>query len=105
MIVYNVTILISKKRNDEFVQWMKTVHIKEVLETGIFKKAVFCQLLSPIEDDESNTYATQYYCDSMEKLKEYYEKYAPKLRADGQNKFGEEMIGFRTELQILEEFV
>lgn len=36
MIVYNVTLAIEPNIEDEFMQWLKEVHIPEVMDTGLF---------------------------------------------------------------------
>ena len=36
MYIYNVTVSIEKSLADEWLTWMKTIHIPEVLATGYF---------------------------------------------------------------------
>ncbi len=102
MIIYNVTILIDSKRESEFIDWMQNKHLKDVLDTGLFSQAIFTRLLTETGTEDGVTYATQYYCESQEQLQKYYEEFAPRLRKEGINKFGEDMVGFRTELEVLE---
>ncbi len=105
MIIYNVTILIERTRESEFLSWMREKHIPEVLETGLFQKAILTRLLTEIESENQGvTYATQYYAQSYEKLNEYYINHADRLRKEGVEKFGEDMLGFRTELEVVETF-
>ncbi len=104
MMIYNVTILITEAREEEFIRWMRTKHIKDVLATGLFEKATLSKLKTEIGTQEGVTYATQYFCTSQEKLEVYFKEQAPKLREEGLALFGENMLGFRTELEIIEEF-
>ncbi len=104
MILYNVTLLIAEEKEIEFVDWMKNEHIEEVLATGLFEKAIFSKLLTEVGEHTGVTYAVQYHCPSMEKLQQYYQEFAPTLRDKGLQKFGTEMLGFRTELKVIEEF-
>lgn len=103
MIIYNVTINIVKTEEKKWLHWMKTKHIQEVLNTGKFISAKLIKVL--VEDDnETETYAIQYTTDTREKLDDYYKHFAPKLRKEGVELFGDKMLGFRTELQVLESF-
>jgi hypothetical protein len=49
-------------------------------------------------------YSVQYFTDSREKLDSYYLEDAPRLREEGMRLFGDKMLAFRTELEVLEEF-
>jgi hypothetical protein len=50
------------------------------------------------------TYATQYTTDSKATLEQYYQEDAPRLREEGSRLFGDKMLAFRTELEVLSEF-
>ena len=101
MIIYNVTINIEQSAHKRWLQWMQNKHIADVLATGLFNNARLVKVL--VEEDEGVTYSVQYFCDSREKLNEYYKNHAPKLRQDGLALFGDKMLAFRTELEILSE--
>ncbi|HKK12115.1 MAG TPA: DUF4286 family protein [Flavobacteriaceae bacterium] len=102
MIIYNVTITLDESIHDEWLTWIKE-HIPHVLATGKFKEAKLTKVL----DDEavgSSTYAVQYRAFSRESLDAYYKEDAERLRNEGLNKFGDKMLAFRTELEILDEY-
>jgi hypothetical protein len=40
----------------------------------------------------------------METLQKYYDEDAPRLREEGAQLFGDKMLAFRTELQLVAEF-
>ena len=63
MIIYNVTIKVSKSIADNWMQWLKEEHIPDVTGTGCFTTANILQLLE-IDDDEGPTYAIQYFAES-----------------------------------------
>lgn len=104
MIIYNVTIHIEKSSEQEFVQWMQAEHINEVLATKKFIKATFLKILED-DNETGSTYACQYSAENQENLQAYYQDFAPVLRQKGKEKFGEKMLAFRTELQVLKEFM
>ena len=50
------------------------------------------------------TYSIQYFAENNEKLQDYYKTYAAKLREEGMRLFGDKMLAFRTELEVINEF-
>jgi len=103
MIIYNVTINIDDSVHDKWMNWMKTKHIDDVLATGLFHKAKMIKVLVE-EEMGGTTYSIQYFTDSKEKLENYYLNHAPRLREEGARMFGDKMLAFRTELEVLDEF-
>ncbi len=100
MIIYNVTVNIDADVHDEWLQWMKEVHIPEVLATGLFVESRMSRML--IEEEEGGiTYSIQYTLESMEKMKEYEEKYAPKLREEHIKKYDGKFGAFRTMMEVV----
>lgn len=103
MIIYNVTINIDDSVHDKWMNWMKTKHIDDVLATGLFHKAKMIKVLVE-EEMGGTTYSIQYFTDSKQKLDDYYTYHAPRLREEGARLFGDKMLAFRTELEVLDEF-
>jgi phosphoribosylamine-glycine ligase len=100
MIFYNVTINIHESVHDQWLQWMQEKHIAEVLATGKFTSARLVKVL--IEEEMGGiTYSIQYSTDSKATLERYYQEDAPRLREEGQRLFGEKMLAFRTELELI----
>ena len=100
MILYNVTSSIEPTAADEWLHYMRTTHMPEVMETGFFIKSQLCRLLN--EEDDGVTYAAQYYCLSLEQLEEYQTLCAPALRADMETHFAGKYVSFRTMLEVVE---
>ena len=103
MIIYNVTINIDESIHHDWLNWMQNKHINEVLVTGLFSHAKLVKVLVE-EEMGGTTYSIQYSAESNEKLQEYYKTYAPKLREEGMRLFGDKMLAFRTELEVINEF-
>lgn len=103
MILYNVTINIDDSVHDKWLAWMMEKHIPEVMETGKFFKAKIVKVLI-VEEMGGSTYAIQYFAENMEKLQAYYNEDAPRLREEGVRLFGDKMLAFRTEMELLKEF-
>lgn len=102
MILYNVTINIHESVHDQWMQWMQEKHINDILATGKFSSARMVKVLIE-EEMGGTTYSIQYTTDSKETLQKYYEEDAPRLRDEGYRLFGEKMLAFRTELELISE--
>ena len=53
MILYNVTVKVDPEVEDEWVNWMKEVHIPDVLKSGLFERHHFLKF----PDENGNTYS------------------------------------------------
>lgn len=101
MIIYNVTVNIESDVHDEWIEWMKTIHIPQVMETGFFLEHKICKVLSTQEDETGHTYAIQYTCANMQDLEEYQAKHAPALQKDHAVRYDGKFVAFRTLLEIV----
>ncbi|CAN1488461.1 Protein of unknown function DUF4286 [Flavobacteriaceae bacterium] len=102
MIIYNVTTNIHESVHDQWMIWMQHKHIPEMLALGKFSAAKFVRVL--IEEEMGGvTYSVQYSTDSKETLEKYYTEDAPRLREEGLKLFGDRMLAFRTELEVISE--
>jgi hypothetical protein len=87
----------------EWLEWIRD-HIAQVLGTGLFMDARLTEVLVE-EQDGSKTYSIQYKAKSREALTAYYSTHAEQLRKDAQLKFGESVLSFRTELDLIDEYM
>jgi hypothetical protein len=102
MIIYNVTLNIDDSIHESWLTWMQQKHINDVLKTGLFTKAKLVKVLVE-EEMGGTTYAVQYFALSKDKLNEYQKNHAPRLKQEGLELFGDKMLAFRTELEVLSE--
>lgn len=99
MYIYNVTINIIDEVHDEWLHWMKELHMPDVMKTGCF---IDCQLLKVLNvEDEGHTYSAQYKFLEMSNIERYQKEFAPKLQAEHSEKFKNQYTAFRTLLQIV----
>lgn len=101
MIIYNVTISIDEDIADDWLQWMKEVHIPDVMNTGYFTKNRILRVHA--EEKGGKTYSIQYHCETIDRLNEYQEKEAPKLQKDHTERYEGKFAAFRTLLEIVHE--
>jgi len=100
MILYNVTVNIDNAVADEWLKWMKEVHVPDVLRTGMFITNTIFRVLAD-EDSGGKTYSVQYTCESMEKYEQYREQFAPALQAEHTKKYNDRFVAFRTLLELV----
>jgi len=100
MYIYNVTVNIDAHIQEEWVQWMKTVHMPDVMKTGCFIESRLLKVLNV--NDEGHTYSVQYTFHDMPDIQRYQAEFATKLQAEHSEKFKNKYAAFRTLLQIVD---
>jgi len=90
---------IESEVEQEWLQWMKQVHIPEVLQTGCFTSHKFLKLLNDDPDATGTTYAIQYFASSVADLNNYLDNFSPDLRKKIDEKFLNRYVAFRTFLE------
>jgi hypothetical protein len=96
MIIYNVTINIEDDVHDDWLQWMKDIHIPQVMRTGMFIDNSFSKLISREADETGTTYVVQYLCESMDHYERYASEFAPALKAETEKRYSGKYVAFRT---------
>jgi hypothetical protein len=102
MIIYNVTSNIDASIHDKWLAWIKE-HIPQVLATGHFTEAKLSKVLVE-EQGGAATYSVQYRAKSREALEKYYNEDADTLRNEAVKLFGDKVLAFRTELEVIDEY-
>ncbi len=102
MLIYNVTISVDDTVHDRWLSWMRDKHIPDMLATKKFSEAKMCKVLVE-EEPGSTTYAIQYRTKDKETLQRYYQENAEQMRNEGNLKFRDKFVAFRTELEIVSE--
>ncbi|MBT8307640.1 MAG: DUF4286 family protein [Maribacter sp.] len=103
MYIYNVTTNIDESVHDQWLKWMKEVHIPDVLATGKFLSAKICKVL--VEEELGGiTYSVQFTTLDKETLQSYYDNNAAKLQLDAMKLFPNKFVAFRTELEVIDEY-
>ena len=102
MILYNVTVSIDNSIHLDWLTWMRSTHIPDVMNTGCFAECRISRVHG--EEEGGMTFAISYIAPTQEKLDEYQEKFATKLQSDHATKYGGKFAAFRTLLTVIEEF-
>ncbi|MCV9388552.1 DUF4286 family protein [Reichenbachiella ulvae] len=97
MVLYNVTMNVDKGIEEDWLNWMKEVHVKDVLATGFFSDCKVFQLMS--EEPQGTTYAFQYFAKSAKDIQAYQDQHGAKLQMDVISRYGDKVMSFRTLLK------
>jgi hypothetical protein len=101
MIIYNVTIKVDRSIAPAWLQWLRQIHIPEVLATGCFQSHRVVQLLE-VDESEGPTYAIQYEAASKADYNRYISLHAEGLRQKSYEQWGERFIAFRSVMQVVD---
>jgi hypothetical protein len=98
MLLYNVTVGIDKDVEAEWLQYMRDVHMPDVLKTGMFVSSKMYKVLHD-QDDGTISYSIQYFAASIEHVNQYLEVFAPVLIEKHKKRFANRHVAFRTLLE------
>lgn len=102
MILYNVTVSIDPGVREEWLDWMRSTHIPDVMATGHFKESRISRVHG--EEEGGETYAITYLCYSEERYLIYQQEHALRLQQEHTARFSGKFAAFRTLLSVIEEF-
>ena len=98
MLLYNETIGIDKDVEQEWLQWMRSVYMPAMMNTGMFSDSKIYRILHD-NDDGTISYSTQYFSPTIEHIQKYLDVHAPILVEEHRHKFANKHIVFRTLLE------
>lgn len=102
MIIYNVTLSVDEEIHEDWLNWMKEVHIPDVMKTKLFIESKISKILA--EEEGGKSYSVMYLCKDMETLNDYQENHAPALQKDHSDRYSGRFAAFRTLLEVKESF-
>ena len=103
MIIYNVTVSIDATIEQEWLSWMRSKHIPDVMSTKAFRECKLSRLMTG-EEQGGKAYSLMYTAFSSEHLAQYQKVHALGLQEEHTRKYQGKFAAFRTELKIIEEF-
>ncbi len=101
MIIYNITYAVPHQIREGWLEWMTTEHIPEIFATACFQRHSLLQLLE-VDESEFRTYALQLHATEESDYRAYLQQFASELRKRANDKWGEQVIGFRTLMSVLQ---
>lgn len=98
MIIYNITVNISYQAEKDWLHYMKSAYIPEILATELALECKLLRLLTEIEN-EGSTYTTQFRFRTMEDFLAYQTNHQPALQERHHELFNGQYVSFRTLLE------
>lgn len=102
MILYNVTVSIDESIHEDWLQWMREVHIPDVMKTGFFLESRISRIHA--EEQGGLSFAITYLAKSLDDIERYQSEHAPRLQKDHSERYAGKFAAFRTYLELIEEF-
>ena len=99
-IVYNVTTQVDRHIAIDWLQWIREEHIPDIIATGCFTHATILRLIE-VDETQGPTYAIQYHAESKAFYNRYIEIFAEEMRKKVTDKWGKQVIAFRSVLQVV----
>lgn len=95
MLLYNVTFGVDKQIEAEWIAWMKANYIPAMMETGLFVSYKMYKVLTH-DDETSVSYSVQCFSDTIEKVLNYLNEFAPKITEAHRLQFKDRHVAFNT---------
>lgn len=102
MILYNVTVSIDPAVAEDWLAWMRSTHIPDVMATGCFEESRISRVQG--EEEGGLTYAITYLAADELALSSYQKDHAPRLQKEHKARYEGQFAAFRTLLTVIEEF-
>ena len=102
MILYNVTVSIDPSIAEDWLTWMRSTHIPDVMATGCFVESRISRVQG--EEEGGRTYAITYLALSEDAISTYQKEHAPRLQKEHMERYEGRFAAFRTLLNVIEEF-
>lgn len=102
MILYNVTVSIDESIHEDWLLWMREVHIPDVMRTGLFLESRISKIHA--EEQGGLSFAITYLAKSLDDMELYKKEHAPRLQQEHSARYAGKFAAFRTFLELIEEF-
>jgi hypothetical protein len=100
MLIHNITYNIEKELENDFLDWIKNVHVQNVMITGFPKSFKIMRLLTEI-DNGGATFSVQYKFDSIEGFEVFENEYFDDLNAAVDKRYRGKYVFFPSLLEEL----
>jgi len=78
--VYRVVVRVDREIAEEWLQWMRSVHVPEVLDTGCFTGCAISRQVEPVGVGPRASFALEYGLASLEQFERYQARHGDALR-------------------------
>jgi len=95
MIIYQVEVMVPDDLVEQWLEYMTSHHIDDVVNTGMFVSSELHRMSDPSMEGHA-TFRVRYTCESKDKLTRYRTEFAPALMADHTRIFGDRVNATRS---------
>ena len=99
MLIYNITFNVETLIEAEWLEWMKKIHIVEILKTKYFTEHRMLKLINEHPDTSGTTYAVQFTAMNITDVQQYLANKGAVLQNKLIAKFGQKVLLFMTLLE------
>ena len=100
MIIFNTTYHADNARKDEFIGWLKESYIPAVLEHGLLQEPQLTRIFA--DNEEGTSLSLQFKSPDTQALERWHEECGKALLAEMQKRFGDQVLGFSTLLEVID---
>jgi len=100
VIIYAVNVSVDKDVSAEWLEWMTSVHIPDVLNAGYFRASQLRRVLEPAGPEGTDTFVIEYECESLERYRAYQREAAAELQRDHSERYGDRVSAHRRVMEI-----
>lgn len=101
MIVYNTTFHIDKAREEEGLAYLRTCFIPQAVAGGSLLRPRLMRVMHT-DDAEGSSYSVQFHVADEATLEAWYRTAGVALHRQLAARFGEQMVGFSTLLEVID---
>lgn len=101
MVIYNVTVKVDSGIEKDYLNWLKEVHIPEIMATGCFTDFRICRMLD-VEEADGPTLVVQYHAPARESYETYLREHAPRLRDEAFRTWGDRFLAYRSIMEVVQ---
>jgi len=103
MVIYNVTTHVEPSVQEDWLLWMRQELIPQLLSTSGLKEIKIFKVVAG-QDQGGVSYAVQRFFESKEKLNHFLKELGPTTRKKSEERYGNRILHFETELHLMEEY-
>lgn len=100
-IIYAVNIEVLVPYAQEWVEWMKDVHIPDVINTGLLEAIYIAKRSADENKPDYVGFEICYVAVNIENLKDYQARFAPKLQEEHTQRYAGKFIASRKIAEVL----
>lgn len=102
VIIYSVTVSVERSSSAEWLDWMTSVHIPDVMNAGYFASYTIRRLVEPAGHPDKDTYVIEYECKSLERYQAYQREAAPALQRDHSERYRGRFVANRRVMETVD---